>query len=281
MLELHVPSSKVAYNSLKTAYDVILVDCMETVLDIGIASYMTTPCKPIDLENGMIPALEGRQTLSISDHSRSFNILIAEDNEVNQRLAVKILEKYNQGVTVVNNGLEPLEAVKKRRYDVILMDLQMPVMDGFEATAKIREYEREEGLVRSPIIALSSHALWGGREKCIQAQMDEYLTKPFMHKQMMQTILRCATLGGKLLERVKETRLSAKDDIVDPLVRAAFAASPSTANATKSATAVPKPEVTLTRPALESRAATMAGPKEMYSPAIMSVNQLDPLERVG
>lgn len=151
MLELHVPLSKVAYNSLRKngppAYNVILVDCMETVLDIGIASYMTTPCKPIDLENGMIPALEGRQTLSISDHSRSFNILIAEDNEVNQRLAVKILEKYNQGVTVVNNGLEALEAFKKRRYDVILMDLQMPVMDGFEASAKIREYEREEGLV--------------------------------------------------------------------------------------------------------------------------------------
>ena len=179
----------------------------------------------------MIPALEGRQTLSISDHSRSFNILIAEDNVFNQRLAVKILEKYNQGVTVVNNGLEALEAVKKRRYDVILMDLQMPVMDGFEATAKIREYEREEGLVRSPIIALSSHALWGGREKCIQVQMDEYLRKPFMHKQMMQTILRCATLGGKLLERVKETRLSAKDDIVDPPVGATLAASPSTANA--------------------------------------------------
>lgn len=229
----------------------------------------------------MIPALEGRQTLSISDHSRSFNILVAEDNEVNQRLAVKILEKYNQGVTVVNNGLEALEAVKQRRYDVILMDLQMPVMDGFEATAKIREYEREEGLVRSPIIALSAHALWEGREKCIQAEMDEYLTKPLMQKQMMQTILRCATLGGKLLERVKEMKLSAKDDIVDPLVGAAVAASPSTANATKSAKAVPKPEGTLTRPALESRAATMAGPKEMDSPAIMSVDQQDPLERVG
>lgn len=322
--ERHVPlppRPKVAHNSLKKngppAYDVILVDCMETAvslrnvdelryipivllapvvsvnmksaLDLGIASYMTTPCKPIDLGNGMIPALEGRQTLSISDHSKSFNILLAEDNEVNQRLAVKILEKYNHGVTVANNGLEALEAVKKRRYDVILMDVQMPVMGGFEATAKIREYEREEGLVRSPIIALTAHAMLGDREKCIQAQMDEYLTKPLKQNQMMQTILKCATLGGKLLERGKETRLSAKDDVIDP-VGAALGTSPSTTKATKgaksaksakSAKAVPKPEVTPARPALESRAATMAGPKEMESPAIISADQQDPLERVG
>lgn len=314
--ERHVPlppRPKVAHNSLKKngppAYDVILVDCMETAvslrnvdelryipivllapvvsvnmksaLDLGIASYMTTPCKPIDLGNGMIPALEGRQTLSISDHSKSFNILLAEDNEVNQRLAVKILEKYNHGVTVANNGLEALEAVKKRRYDVILMDVQMPVMGGFEATAKIREYEREEGLVRSPIIALTAHAMLGDREKCIQAQMDEYLTKPLKQNQMMQTILKCATLGGKLLERGKETRLSAKDDTVEPLVGSALAASSSTAKASKSAKAVPKPEVTPTRPALESRAATMAGPEEMDSPAIISADQQDPLERVS
>ena len=307
--ERHVPlppRSKVAHNSLKKngalAYDVILVDCVETAvslrnfdelryipivllapvvsvnmksaLDLGIASCMTTPCKLIDLGNGMIPALEGRQTLSISDHSKSFNILLVEDNEVNQRLAVKILEKYNQGVTVANNGLEALEAVKKRRYDVIMMDLQMPVMDGFEATAKIREYEREEGLVRSPIIALSAHSLLGDREKCIQAQMDEYLTKPLRRNKMMQTILKCATLGGKLLERGKGTRLSAKDDIVDPICGAALAESPSTAKA------VPKPEVTLTRPALESREANVPGPKGIDSPAIICVDQQDPLERV-
>ena len=135
------------------AYDVILVDGMDTAsnlrgldefkyvplvllapvvtvsmklaLDLGVASYMTTPCALLDLGNGMIPALEGRAAPSITDHTKSFDILLAEDNLVNQQLAVKILQKYNHGVTVANNGLEAFEAVKKKRYDVILMDVQM------------------------------------------------------------------------------------------------------------------------------------------------------------
>lgn len=288
--------------SAKTlAYDVILVDCMETAsrirnidelryipivllapvvsvnmksaLDLGIASYMTTPCLPIDLANGMIPALEGRQTPSISDHSKSFEILLAEDNEVNQKLAKKILEKYNHGVTVANNGLEAFEAIKKKRYDVILMDVQMPIMGGFEATAKIREYEREEGLPRSPIIALTAHAMLGDREKCIQAQMDEYLTKPLKQNQMMQTILKCATLGGKLLERGKEKHLSAKDDALDN----------ESGPATRTNTPEPPAAVNgLKRPHMEERAVTSSGPgnENLDSPALLSADQQDPLQRV-
>ena len=292
-----VPTTVTQKKTSGLAYDVILVDCMETAvkirnvdelryipivllapvvsvnmksaLDLGIASYMTTPCLPIDLGNGMIPALEGRQTMSMADHSKSFNILLAEDNDVNQRLAVKILEKYNHGVTVANNGLEAFEAIKKRRYDVILMDVQMPVMGGFEATAKIREYEREEGLVRSPIIALTAHAMLGDREKCIQAQMDEYLTKPLKQNQMMQTILKCATLGGKLLERGKETRLSAKDDAID-----------TQSSGPPSSPAVKKGPL---RPQLESRAITSTASMNMQldSPALVTADQQDPLERVS
>ena len=285
--ECHLPllcRPKVANNSLKengsTLWDVILVDCMETAvllknfdelryipivllapvlsvnmksfLDLGIASCMTTPCKAIDLGNCMISALEVRRRLSISNHSKTFDILLAEDNEVNQRLAVKILKKYNQRVTVANNGLEALEAVQKRRYDVILMDISMPVMDGFEATAKIREYELEEGLVRSPIIALSAHSLLGDREKCIQAQMDEYLTKPLKQFQIMHAIIKCATVGEKLLEHGKDTRVSAKNDIIHHLNGVTLAAPPSTAKATKSTKALPEPELTLPRKAIES-----------------------------
>jgi osomolarity two-component system sensor histidine kinase NIK1 len=161
----------------------------------------------------MLPALEGRSTPIATDHSRSFDILLAEDNEVNQKLAVRILEKCNHGVTVVSNGMEALEAVKKRRYDVILMDVQMPIMGGFEATGRIRGYERENGLSRTPIIALTAHAMLGDREKCIQAQMDEYLSKPLKQNQMMQTILKCATLGGPFMDRNKEARLSATGDM--------------------------------------------------------------------
>ncbi|KAI5858810.1 hypothetical protein BZA05DRAFT_14558 [Tricharina praecox] len=163
---------------------------LKSTLDLGISSYMTTPCLPIDLGNGMIPALEGRAAPSVSENSRSFNLLLAEDNIVNQKLAVKILEKYHHTVDVVENGLQALNAVKKKRYDVILMDVQMPVMGGFEATAKIREWEKEQKLARTPIVALTAHAMLGDREKCIQAQMDEYLSKPLKQNSLIQVILK-------------------------------------------------------------------------------------------
>jgi len=101
---------------------------LKSCLDLGITSCMTMPCKLIDLGNGMLPALENRATPSLADNTRSFEILLAEDNAVNQRLAVKILEKYHHVVTVVGNGEEAVEAVKRKKFDVILMDVQMPVM---------------------------------------------------------------------------------------------------------------------------------------------------------
>lgn len=145
------PSTKGASN-----YDVIVVDSIETArrlrcidefkylpivllapvvhvslksaLDLGITSYMTTPCLTIDLGNGMIPALENRAAPNLADNTKSFDILLAEDNIVNQRLAVKILEKYHHVVSVVGNGQEALDAIKKKKYDVVLMDVQMPIM---------------------------------------------------------------------------------------------------------------------------------------------------------
>jgi osomolarity two-component system sensor histidine kinase NIK1 len=101
---------------------------LKACLDLGITSYMTTPCKLIDLGNGMIPALENRATPSLADNTKSFEILLAEDNTVNQRLAVKILEKYHHVVTVVGNGEEAVQAIKRKKFDVILMDVQMPIM---------------------------------------------------------------------------------------------------------------------------------------------------------
>ncbi|KAI1083249.1 hypothetical protein F5B20DRAFT_568888 [Whalleya microplaca] len=181
---------------------------LKSCLDLGITSYMTTPCETIDLGNGMIPALENRATPSLADNTKSFEILLAEDNRVNQRLAVKILEKYHHQVTVVGNGLEAVEAVKNKKFDVILMDVQMPIMGGFEATGKIREYERNFGTQhRTPIIALTAHAMMGDRERCIQAQMDEYLSKPLQQNHLIKTILKCATLGGALLEKNREREL--------------------------------------------------------------------------
>lgn len=225
---------------------------LKSTLDLGITSYMTVPCLPIDLGNGMIPALEGRAAPSISENSKSLNLLLAEDNVVNQKLAVKILEKYHHTVEVVENGLQAVDAVQKKRYDCVLMDVQMPVMGGFEATAKIREYERDFGLPRTPIVALTAHAMLGDREKCIQAQMDEYLSKPLKQNQLIQTISKCAALGGTLLER----GVSKPDD------RRAV--------------------TSLTRPAYDSRSMTSSAsvmrPEASASSSVMSPTTLTPEE---
>jgi osomolarity two-component system sensor histidine kinase NIK1 len=250
---------------------------LKSCLDLGITSYMTTPCKTIDLGNAMIPALENRATPSLADNTKSFEILLAEDNRVNQRLAVKILEKYHHVVTVVGNGLEAVEAVKQRKFDVILMDVQMPIMvslyllstesllltlfhqGGFEATGKIREYERSLGSHRTPIIALTAHAMMGDREKCIQAQMDEYLSKPLQQNHLIQTILKVATLGCDLLEKNRERELA----------RQAEASSSKDANSPS-------------RPSLEARAFTTQEPlpgTNAESPSLLTVDQEDPLFR--
>ncbi|KAJ1331413.1 osomolarity two-component system, sensor histidine kinase NIK1 [Microdochium nivale] len=222
---------------------------LKSCLDLGITSYMTTPCELIDLANGMVPALENRATPSLADNTRSFDILLAEDNRVNQRLAVKILEKYHHVVTVVGNGFEAVEAIKKKKFDVILMDVQMPIMGGFEATGKIREYERSLGTHRTPIIALTAHAMMGDRERCIQAQMDEYLSKPLQQNHLIQTILKCATLGGALLEKNREKDYPQNDQI--------------------------RP-----RPSLEGRAITSAEPlMGMNSPALVVDIDKNPFER--
>merc|ERR1712000_182593 len=234
---------------------------LKSCLDLGITSYMTTPCKLIDLGNGMIPALENRAMPSLADNTKSFEILLAEDNTVNQKFAVKILEKYHHIVTVVGNGWEAVESVKEKKFDVILMDVQMPIMGGFEATSKIREYERGMGTHRTPIIALTAHAMMGDREKCIQAQMDEYLSKPLQQNQLIQTILKCATLGGPLLEKNRERELALKAD----------------AKASSS-----KTNDGLLRPTLENRSFSTMEPMTntaMESPPLLSANQADPINK--
>ncbi|KID83311.1 histidine kinase 1 [Metarhizium guizhouense ARSEF 977] len=167
---------------------------LKTCLDLGITSCMTWPCKPIDLGISTISAFENRDLAPLLDDTKPLEILLAEDNNVNQRLAVKMLGKYKHTVTVVDNGLDAVEIVKLRRFDVILMDIQMPIMGGFEATAKIREYESSMSGLRTPIIALTAHAMMGDREKCLQAQMNEYLSKPLKQNHLIETVAKCASL---------------------------------------------------------------------------------------
>jgi CheY-like chemotaxis protein len=104
-------------------------------------------------------------------------ILLAEDNAVNRTLAIRLLEQRGYTVTVAANGREALAALEKEDFDAILMDLQMPELDGFEATGQIREKEKATGK-HIPIIAMTAHALKGDEERCIDAGMDGYVSKP-------------------------------------------------------------------------------------------------------
>ena len=118
--------------------------------------------------------------------ARSLHILLAEDNPVNQKLAVRLIEKAGNSVVAVKNGREAVEQVGRDHFDVILMDVSMPEMDGLEATAVLRaKYQNDRHI---PIIAMTAHALIGDREMCLRAGMDGYVSKPIAPEALFSAI---------------------------------------------------------------------------------------------
>jgi signal transduction histidine kinase/CheY-like chemotaxis protein/HPt (histidine-containing phosphotransfer) domain-containing protein len=155
--------------------------------EVGIATHLTKPVDQRELLSaiGRVLAREPGQRAVLPSSmlpaelpERRLHVLLAEDNAVNQRLAASLLERRGHKVTIAANGREALHAVTAGPFDVVLMDVQMPEMGGFEATAAIRALEAERGAARMPIIAMTAHAMKGDRERCLAAGMDEYLTKP-------------------------------------------------------------------------------------------------------
>jgi CheY-like chemotaxis protein/HPt (histidine-containing phosphotransfer) domain-containing protein len=158
---------------------------------MGFAAYLTKPVRTRELLHAVAKVMAGEprqwqmdtqpmithNTLSQEAVQQRFegSVLLVEDNVVNQKVAVRLLERLGCSVEVANNGAEGVEAARKRRFDIILMDLQMPVMDGLTATREIRAHETHGHL---PIIALTANAMSGDRERCEAAGMDGYLTKP-------------------------------------------------------------------------------------------------------
>ena len=163
---------------------------------LGISAYLTKPIKQSELFDVIVSAIgqplkERASTPKRRKRSRpalrKLQVLVAEDNQVNQLVATRIFEKLGHQVTVVNNGREALAAVHAGKFDLIAMDVQMPEMDGLDATRAIRAVERAAG-THIPIIAMTAHAMKGDRERCLAAGMDGYTSKPIRIRDLEQAI---------------------------------------------------------------------------------------------
>jgi len=170
--------------------------------ELGVGASLVKPIRRLELREavaGVLGGTKGKKEIAASVRApvreeRAFRcglrILLAEDNQVNQRLATRMLEKRGHVVEVATNGREALEALEKTSYDLVLMDVQMPEMDGMEATSRIRAKERLSGR-RQQVVALTAHAMKGDEEKCLAAGMDGYLTKPIRTEELDQLLKEC------------------------------------------------------------------------------------------
>jgi signal transduction histidine kinase/CheY-like chemotaxis protein/HPt (histidine-containing phosphotransfer) domain-containing protein len=186
---------------------------------LGIGAYLLKPIRSSELQATILLVLgrgagiASRELVTRHDsrlHLRKLRILLAEDNPVNQKVGVKMLEKMGHQATVARNGREALAALQASSYDLVFMDVQMPEMDGLTATRKIREGEKQTGR-HMPIIAMTAHAMKGDQERCLEAGMDGYLTKPVSSPQIAQAIAR--VLGGEQpsTAKLQEQRLAGWD----------------------------------------------------------------------
>jgi CheY-like chemotaxis protein len=168
----------------------------ERCRELGLAAYLYKPIRKQELLSSILLALGQPKTISQSATvtplappalSRGLRILLAEDNRVNQAVAVRMVEKMGHSPVVANNGREALLLLAAKSFDLVLMDVQMPEMDGLKATAMIREKERQTQ-VHIPIIAMTAHAMKEDRERCLEAGMDGYISKPINGRKLEELI---------------------------------------------------------------------------------------------
>jgi PAS domain S-box-containing protein len=193
--------------------------------ELGVPSHITKPIMPSELLNNLLMVLKEGKKYKESDSDDQINesnmssfsweripaILLVEDNKINQKLATKILEKMNCDVEVANNGEEAFMKVKNTNYDLVLMDVQMPVMDGLMATAEIRKLDKEKEN-RVPIIALTAHAMKEDKDRCLTAGMDDYLSKPIKNNDLRRMIKKYLREKIQIIEQVNEIIIEDDND---------------------------------------------------------------------
>ena len=197
-------SQLAATESTRNAHKVLMHDSATLLGDNkpeGVSSFITKPVSHQGLAEQLRLALTNEPGITPHQESRpqaqdSLSILVAEDNPVNQKLASHLLLNAGHSPQLVGDGRAALEAVRETRFDLVLMDIQMPVMDGLEATRMIRQEDKTRG-VHTPIIAMTAHAISGDKERCLEAGMDGYVTKPFRLEAFTGEIDRVNALSRK------------------------------------------------------------------------------------
>ncbi len=178
---------------LVLAHPLYRPELREAAVRQGVQAFLTLPARPSQLRDLLSPAGPTPDSATavpapVSAGSARLRVLLAEDNLVNQKVALIMLKKFGLDADVVSTGLEALDALLGVSYDLVLMDCQMPEMDGYEATRRIRE--RERGQRRLPVVAMTANAMVGDREKCIEAGMDDHIPKPVRMEVLHQTLSR-------------------------------------------------------------------------------------------
>lgn len=189
--------------------------------NLDIAAYLEKPVTQSELLDTIVTALQGPplekdaadETSRIGGAEHPLSVLLVEDTPANRKVVTAVLNKRGHEVTIANDGREAVDLFKqRRRFDIVLMDVQMPNMDGFQATGIIRTIERSRG-ERTPIVAMTAHAMRGDRERCLSAGMDAYLSKPIDVRRMLRLIERVARRGRRNDEQ-QRTRFARVDEAI-------------------------------------------------------------------
>ncbi|MFH1304195.1 MAG: response regulator, partial [Planctomycetota bacterium] len=200
---------------------------------LDISAFLEKPVSQSDLLDAIMTALKGPQLeretiIEINETKQSLNILVAEDTPANQKVITAILKKRGHNCVIANNGREAIECLRSKSFDIVLMDVQMPTMDGLQATAKIREQEVQSN-DHIPIIAMTAYAMRGDREKCIAAGMDSYISKPINAKKLIHLLEEYANNSTKrrsAFDNTTNKSSSGKASISDKAQRATKADAP-------------------------------------------------------